>query len=269
MLRSLKDLEHYTVQASDGDIGKDVNFLLDDDRWTVRYLVVDTGSFLEGRHVLVSPISFRTVDEATQRFHVDLTRAKVKNSPSVEVDKPVSRQHERDYLRYYGYSSYWGYSGVWGLGAYPGLLMGAMPSRPPADAQPEPPGDAHLRSVNELHGYHIQGSDEAIGHVEDFVVDDETWTIRYLVVDTRNWWFGKKVLVAPHWASRISYADRKVQIDLSRETIKNSPEWDGNARIDRDYETRLHGYYGLPAYWASGDPTAASSAGRAGYVAQL
>jgi len=267
MLRSLKDLEHYTVQATDGDIGKVVNFFLDDDRWTVRYLVVDTGSFLEGRRVLVSPISFRTVDAGTHRFHVDLTMAKVKNSPSVDVDKPVSRQHELDYLRYYGYSSYWGYSGIWGLGAYPSLLMGGTPNHPPIETKEDAPGNVHLRSADELRGYHIQGSDAAIGHVEDFVVDDESWTVRYLVVDTRNWWFGKKVLIAPQWARRISYADRTVQIDLLRETIKNSPEWDANAAIDREYETRLHGYYGAPAYWAS-DPTPASSAVGAGYLAQ-
>jgi hypothetical protein len=144
MLRSLKALEGYTVHATDGDIGKVVNFLMDDERWSVRYLVVDTGSFLEGRRVLVSPISFREVDWAPHRFHLDLTMDKVKNSPSIDVDKPVSRQHERDYLRYYDYSSYWGYSGLWGMGAYPSLLMGGAPNHPPADVSDEPPGNVHL-----------------------------------------------------------------------------------------------------------------------------
>ena len=114
-------------------------------------------------------------------------------------------------------------------------------------------GDVHLRSAQEVRGYHIQGSDEAIGHVEDFIVDDETWEVRYLVIDTSNWWFGKKVLVAPHWASRISWEERKVYVDLSRQAIKNSPEWNATAAVNREYEARLYDYYGRPVYWDTDD----------------
>lgn len=250
MLRSLKDLERYTVGASDGDIGTVVNFLVDDDRWVVRYLVVETDGFFDGRRVLISPISFGKADWSTQRFHVALTREKVKNSPSVDVDKPVSRQHERDYYGYYGYPYYWGYPGVWGMAAYPGLLAdrgwnGTPTIQQTADAA----GDAHLRSASELRGYHIQGTDETIGHVEDFIVDDETWQVRYLVIDTSNWWFGKKVLVAPHWAKSISWADRMVHVDMSRDAIKNSPEWNPTAGVNRKYEVELYDYYGRPVYW--------------------
>lgn len=110
-------------------------------------------------------------------------------------------------------------------------------------------GDVHLRSDEEVRGYHVEGSDAAIGHIEDFIVDDETWEVRYLVVDTRNWWFGKKVLVMPQWASRISWTERKVYLDLSRQQIKDSPEWNAAAAIDRAYETRLHDYYRRPGYW--------------------
>ncbi len=254
MLRSLKDLERYTVSATDGDIGSVVNFLLDDKHWTVRYLVVDTGSFLEGRRVLISPISFRQVDWSTHRFHLALTKEKVKNSPSVDAEKPVSRQHEHEYYRYFGYTPYWGYSGIWGMGTFPGLLGAGRRTEPPAPPSEKVSGDVHLRSVAEIRGYHIQGSDDAIGHVADFVVDDETWEVRYLVVDTSNWWFGKKVLVAPHWASRVSYDESKVFVDLSRQKIKNSPEWDATVAINREYEARLYDYYGRPMYWAGGDP---------------
>ena len=113
-------------------------------------------------------------------------------------------------------------------------------------------GDAHLRSDEEVRGYHVQGSDEAIGHIEDFIVDDETWQVRYLVVNTRNWWFGKHVLVAPQWASRISWEENKVYIDLSRQTIKDSPEWNPSSAINREYDRRLHDHYGRSAYWLSG-----------------
>lgn len=255
MLRSLKDLERYTVNATDGDIGSVANFLLDDEHWAIRYLVADTDGFFDGRRVLISPISLRQADWSTRRLHVALTRDKVKKSPSIDVDKPVSRQHERDYYRYYGYPYYWGYSGLWGMGADPGLLAAGRWNDAPGERIDET-GDVHLRSASEVRSYHIQGSDEAIGHVEDFIVDDETWQVRYLVIDTSNWWFGKKVLVAPHWASRISWEERKVHVDLSRQAIKNSPEWNASAAVNREYEVRLYDYYGRPVYWGSGDQPA-------------
>jgi hypothetical protein len=251
MLRSLRDLERYTVSATDGDIGHVLDFLFDDDRWVVRYLVVDTGGgFLElnGRRVLISPISFRQAEWSTLRFHLALTLDKIKNSPDIDVHKPVSRQHERDYSRYYGYPYYWGYSGLWGMADYPGLLAA---ERGEQAGHSDESGDAHLRSAAVVRGYHIQGSDDPIGHVNDFIVDDETWEVRYLVIDTSNWWFGKKVLVAPRWASRISWEEEKVFVDMSRETIKSSPEWKPTAAINREYETRLYDYYGRPVYWDS------------------
>ncbi len=253
MLRSLKEVENYTVVATDGDIGKVVDFLLDDDRWTVRYLIVqpDGPLFMDGRRVLISPMSFREVAWSTQRFHLALTKDKVRNSPSVDVDKPVSRQHEREYNGYYGYPYYWGYEGIWGMGAYPGSFSAGRWNDAPV-AQADTSGDVHLRSAKELRGYHIQGNDDAVGHVEDFIVDDETWGIRYLAINTSNWWVGKKVLVAPHWAKGVSWEERKVFVDLSRHVIKSSPEWDASAAINREYEARLYDYYGRPVYWEDG-----------------
>jgi PRC-barrel domain len=255
MLRSLKDLERYTVNATDGEIGSVVTFLLDDQQWVVRYLVVEAVSFLDGRQVLVSPISFREAQWSTRRFHLALTMDRVRNSPSIDLDEPVSRQQEREYSRYYGYPYYWGYSGLWGMGASPGLLAADRWIEAPVDFVDKTSGDVHLRSAREVLGYHIQGSDAAIGHVEDFIVDDETWEVRYLVIDTSNWWFGKKVFVAPHWASRISWGERKVYMNMSREAIKRCPEWNATAAINREFEARLYDYYGRPVYWSgSGHP---------------
>jgi sporulation protein YlmC with PRC-barrel domain len=192
---------------------------------------------------------FRRAEWATESFHLALTKDKIRNSPGVDVDKPVSRQHEHDYYSYYGYPYYWGYSGLWGRGNYPGML--APLDKPPVERK-EAPGDAHLRSAKEVVGYDIQGSDGAIGSVVDFVVDDETWRIQYLVIDTNHWWFGKRVLIAPGWASRISWAERKVYVDLSRQAIKNSPAWHPDAAINREYEERLYDFYGRPVYWSEG-----------------
>jgi hypothetical protein len=251
MLRSLKDLERYKVSASDGDIGSVVNFLFDDERWAVRYLVVDSGGFFSGGRVLISPISFGAADWSTRRFHVSLTMDKVKNSPTIDADRPVSRQHEREYYGYYGYPYYWGYGGLWGMGPYPGLLATGRWDGPAAEHAND--GDVHLRSADEVRGYHIQGTDDAIGHVEDFIVDDETWAVRYLVVDTSNWWFGKKVLIAPAWASGVSWYKREVHVAMTRQAIKDSPEWNASSEIERDFETRLYDYHGRPVYWKTTD----------------
>jgi PRC-barrel domain len=253
MLRSLKDFERYTASATDGDVGAVVSFLLDDERWVVRYMVVETVGFLEVHHVLISPISFRRADGSNRRFHLALTKSKIENSPGVDTDKPVSRQHERDYYQYYGYPVYWGYAGAWGTGAYPALLADGARKEAPDDQGSD---DVHLRSAREIRGYHIEGSDGAIGHVEDLIVDDETWEIRYLVVATSNWWLGKNVLVAPHWASSVSWEERKVHLDLRRQAIKDSPEWNPDAAVNREYEARLYDYYGRPVYWATPTPPA-------------
>ena len=161
MLRSLKDLEQYALIATDGEIGSVANFLLDDQRWTVRYMVANTGGFFNQRPVLISPISLGHADWSTQRLHVALTREKIKDSPGLDTDKPVSRQHERDYYQYYGYPYYWGHTGIWGMGATPGVLAPGKWSDAPAE-RPEGTGDVHLRSASEVRGYHIQGTDDTI-----------------------------------------------------------------------------------------------------------
>lgn len=254
MLRSLKDLEHYSVRATDGEVGSVTDFLLDDERWVVRYLVVETGDILRHHSELISPISFRDADWVTRNFDVALTMDNVRNSPSVDTDKPVSRQHERDFFKYYGYPYYWGTSGIWGMGVYPGLLAGAA-SSPTLDQQSdEPAGDIHLRSAAEVRGYHIQGSDDPIGHIEDFIVDDETWGIQYLVVDTSNWWFGKKVLISPHWADQISWEERMVYVNMTRDAVEKSPEWNESDGINREFQESLDRHYGRSAYTGQREP---------------
>ena len=252
MLRSLTDFEKYSLSATDGEIGSVVDFLLDDERWIVRYMVVDTGGGflkLNGRRVLVSPISFGQPDGVTQRFHVALTVDKIKNSPDIDVDKPVSRQHEQDYSHYYGLPYYWGYTGIWGMGSYPGFLTPGGGLETTGKNSDHSAGDTHLRSAREVRRYHIQGTDRAIGHVEDFIVDDETWEVRYLVVETSDWWFGRKVLVAPQWASSVNWSERKVHLGMSRAEIKDAPEWIAGTPVNREYEERLYDYHGRPIYW--------------------
>jgi hypothetical protein len=252
MLRSLNLLEHFRVNALDGDIGRVVNFMIDDATWTVRYLVVNTGGVFAGRDVLISPISFGHVDFSASRFHLTISMDKVKNSPSVNLDLPVTRQHEREYYGYYGYPRYWGYGALWGMGGYPGAMASGMYAS--TEERPgEPASDPHLRSAKDVTGYHIEATDGSIGHVGDFVIDDETWEVRYMVIGTSNWWPGKRVLIAPAWASRISWLDRKVYVDMTRDAVKRSPEWTTTFPIQRDYEELLHRHYGRVPGWASRD----------------
>jgi hypothetical protein len=136
------------------------------------------------------------------------------------------------------------------MGRSPGLLAPYKIDAAPPPAPAAPAGDAHLRSIREVIGYDIQGTDGSIGRLADFIVDDETWEVRYLVLDTSHWWLKNVVLVAPHWATRVSWDERKVFLDLSRQAIKDSPKWDPSAAVNREYETRLYDFYGRPAYWS-------------------
>jgi hypothetical protein len=109
--------------------------------------------------------------------------------------------------------------------------------------------DRHLRSTDEVTGYHFVALDGEIGHVDDFIIDDETWAIRYLVVATKNWWPGKRVLISPKWIENVSWEEREVAIGLSRENIKAAPEYTDESLLTRDYETGLYGHYNREGYW--------------------
>ena len=209
-------------------------------------MVADTGKWLPGRKVLISPMMLGEPDWATRRFQVELTRQQVENSPPLEIDTPVSRQYEILYSRFFGTASYWGGANLWGSHPSPSLLR-AEQDKLATDF--EGPEENNLRSIKEVTGYHIQASDGEIGHVEDFIVDDEVWSLRYIVVDTRNWLPGRKVLVSPQWAETVDWAEEKLWVDLSTDSIKDSPEYDPLAPVNREYERKLYDYYGRPVYW--------------------
>jgi hypothetical protein len=248
MLRSIKELRGYAIRALDGEIGKVHELYFDDLAWLVRYLVVDTGTWLSGRKVLLSPGVVGQPDWETQMLPVELTKQQVESSPEIGTNEPVSRQMEMDLHTYYGWTPYWrGGLPELGLGAAAAAQMIAEAAQGEPEKQQQE--DPHLRSTREVIGYHIQARDGEIGHIDDFVVDVGTWYVRYLVIDTRNWLPGKKVLVAPAWVEEVNWASRSVSMDLNRETIKNSPEFDPSMPVNREYEVRLYDYYGRPKYW--------------------
>jgi sporulation protein YlmC with PRC-barrel domain len=254
MMRSLADFERYTVSATDGDVGSVADFLFEDERWVIRYLVVKTGALAHRTRVLISPLFFGKADWQSYRFHLSLPMAKVESSPNIDTDKPVSRQQEIEYYNYFGYPYYGKSRKLWGTRDYPGAMAAGVATDTLAEHADKATGDVHLRSAGEVRGYHVQGTDGVVGHIEDFIVDDHTWEVRYLVINTRDWWPGKKVLVAPRWVSSVSWEEKKVHVDLSRQAIKGSPEWVVDAAVNREYETRLYDYYGRPVYWLGGEP---------------
>ena len=245
MLIKTKTLQDYRLESFNGEIGRVKEFYFDDRHWTVRYLVADTGNWLSGRQVLISPYALVAVNKEEQHIEINLTKKQIEDSPSLNSDKPVSRQFEVSYYGYYGMPMYWGGPYMWG--AYPAIVRDREKWREYTPG--EKAWDPHLRSTNDVSGYNIQAADGEIGHVEDFIIDDETWAIRYLIIDTRNWWPGKKVLVSPQWIERVSWSESKVFINLPRETIRQSPEYTEEALLTRDYESGLHRHYDRQGYW--------------------
>ena len=240
-----KALKGYALRSIDGDIGSASEFFFDDRHWTIRYLVANTASWLTGRKVLISPYSLDGVNTAEQKVFVLLNRKQIEESPSIDKDEPVSRQYETAYNGYYDLPNYWGGPYMWGSYAHLELDRSRR-HRPASEAIV---WDHHLRSTDEVTGYHLVALDGEIGHVDDFLIEDETWAIRYIVVATKNWWPGKKVLISPKWIEAVSWEQREVKIGLSRETIKAAPEYTDDSPLTRDYESSLYGHYNREGYW--------------------
>jgi uncharacterized protein YrrD len=243
VLQTTNNIRKYRLHATDGLIGTVKDFYFDDEKWTIRYVVVHTGSWLMGRDVLISPIAINGFDDVQKIINVDLTKEKIENSPSIDTAEPISRQHEREYFQYYGWPYYWGGPSAWGWNGEPAPLAFTEPPPPREPPESEEGLDVRLRSVEEILGYHIAAQDQEIGHVEDFILDEATWTMTDLLVDTRNWWPGKKVLI-PHTAIQVvSWIDRAITVNLTREQIQQAPEYDHNIGVTSEYHQRVKEYY--------------------------
>lgn len=253
MLRNASSITGYAIMASDGHLGTVSDFLFDDQSWLVRWLVVETGSWLSGRKVLLPAFALGHLDSERREFSVRLTMQQVKDSPNIDTERPVSRQMETGIYDYYGWSPYWSpglLMGGYGYGyGYGGGAMTPLPSlgssRREEDilAAQRSDDDLHLRSTQAVTGYHIHAKDGEIGHVDDFLFEEADWSIHYLVVDTRNWWAGKRILVSPRSVLDIDWTDNLVNLNVDRQNVKDAPEYDASVAVDRAYEKRFHTYY--------------------------
>lgn len=248
MFRVASEINGYAIAANDGPIGHVCDVLFDDETWMVRWVVVETGTWLSDRKVLLPPFTLGHLDAKRREFSVRLNRAQVKDSPDIDTDKSVSRQMEANVYDYYGWTPYWGTGFYMEGGGYIGGAMGAPyieTGRPDktVGAAKRDGEDAHLRSIHAVTGYHIHASDGDIGHVQDFLMEVADWSIRYLVVDTTNWWAGKKVLISPHSVRQIEWSDRLVHINVDREKVKSSPGYEAPASVDQRYTRNFNNYY--------------------------
>jgi uncharacterized protein YrrD len=249
-MRNLKDLEGYTVQASDGEVGSVHDFYFDDDQWTVRYLIVLTSEEFGKGKVLLSPLVVDKIYDDEKSVKLTVSKEDVKNSPDIDAAKPISRKLEIEIHDYYQWPYYWQSGGVSGIG--PGVVS-AYPAAADRDQGSSADRLNHptLRSISEVLGYNIQARDGEIGFLEDFVVEDEAWRMLYLIVNTGSWLSDRKVLVSPQWIDRISWPNSTVEVDLNKETVRHSPELNPSAPINREYETKLYDHYGRNKYWES------------------
>jgi hypothetical protein len=248
MLRSLAEPEGYRLEATDGEIGRCHDFLFDDRDWAVRYMVADTGRWLPGRRVLVLTGFLGQPDWDSRHFPVNLTRRQIEEAPPLDADAPVSRRYEQTYHDFFATPYYWMGNGLWGNYPDPaaGLAVTPRPSGEAPEAPEEDPEATRLRSVREVTGYRVSGRDGEPGRVADFIVDDRTWALRFLVVDTSRLPFSRRVLLAVEWIDEVDWVDQKVHVDLPAERIEEAPEFDPREPLNEARETVYYDYYGRP-----------------------
>jgi uncharacterized protein YrrD len=242
MLHSIQKLEGIRIIAAHEHVGTVEEVYFDDEQWVVRYLVIDTGGWMGRRRALISPYAVQSIDWQRSTILVKLTHAQVESSPGIDTAKPVSRQQEAAYHHYYGYPPYWQSTMPWTWVAMPVTAPPDLQireeeeeARRQADARLAS-NDHHLRSSRVVLGYRIEASDDWVGHVADFLFDEKTWAMRYLMVDTRHWLHGKRVLISPQWTRAINWSERSLTAALKRREIEQSPEYDPEHATSREYD---------------------------------
>lgn len=224
MNRSVKHLHTYTLVARDGELGSIREMYFDDKNWTIRYLISDLERFPEKDKAAISPVSVEDIDWKNGTIRVDLPKNVVADSPEVDVEKPFNRSKERQLNSYYHFPTYWSGIGLWGNHVYPGLLAEESPTEEEERSGGDQENRVYVHRAKEACGYTIEATDGEIGHVEDLVIEEKTWEIQFLVIDTRNWLPGKKVIVDTHWLDEVNWQDGTVKVSLPRNAIRGATE---------------------------------------------
>lgn len=237
MLKSIKLLYGKKLRASDGEIGQVKDFYFDDQNWAVRYVVADTGTWLFGQLVLLAPHAFVSLHQSGNDLSVNLTRQQIENSPSIESHKPLSRQYEEDYYKYYGWPYYWQGNGLWGMGGFPGLQLATIPipcEPPPAISTKTKRQDAHLRCTQAVEGYNIKASDGTVGRISDFIIDSKSWAIRTIAIKIGHLLSAREVEIPVSKVDRISYDESMVYVSMTIKAVEESPEHHQISKVAAD-----------------------------------
>ena len=221
MIQNIHDLYDYKLVATDGEIGKIKDFYFDDHDWAIRYLVVDTGGWMGGRQVLLTPHSFGHFNHVSKVLPVHLTKEQIEKCPPIDDHQPVSRKYEMAYFQYYGWPYYWDGASLWGAGAYP-MMTELPPWAATKKSRRHHSKDQQLRSMRAVTGYAIRTVDGDIGKVSGFLADDTHWVIAELIVETGHWYAGKKIRLLPEHIERINYVGSTVQVNLTKEDLLNT-----------------------------------------------
>jgi hypothetical protein len=245
-LWALNQLKEYSVHATDGKIGHVSEFYFEDEKWKIRYLVADTGQWLPGRKVLLSPVALKEPDWDNREFPVSITKQQIKTSPDINTDIPVARQHELELHRHYGWEFYLGGEAMIGNPEMVPFIESLSEKLANINGKEF---DAHLRSTRIITGFQLQATDGTCGRITDFIAETGMWKIRYLVIDLHGLISGKKVFIAPELITKISVEDKKVYVDAERGKIKNSPAFSERACITKVYEEKIYDHYSMPYYW--------------------
>ncbi len=244
MKRSLKELIGYSIQASDGEKGKVYDILFDDEAWIIRYLEADLGTLFSQKRVLVPRFYLGEPNWEEKHFPIELTKEKIENSPDMESDLPFSRQYEKELMEHYDLKPYWPIKIVPYMGKE-NMFNPDMQFKTPKKVIREEEIETHLRSFIEIQGYTVHANDDQFGHIEDLIIDDDDWQILYVVMDTKNllsW--SKKVMLPIEVVDKISFLNQEANVSLSKETIKNAPEYDPDIPVNVEYEKVLYDFYG-------------------------
>lgn len=250
MILSIKDLFDYKLMTADGEAGEIKDALYDERDWVLRYVVVETGGWLSGRELLIPPSVLGAPDSARREFPVSMTRDQLSNSPPREAGEDITRRHEEDLYRYYGWEPYWVPEGA--MGPLPGTVMVESPEEA-AETQTavleERHAEPRLRSIKDTLGFKVHGVDEDLGKVDNFLMDDETWDVRYVVLNTGGLFKSRRVPISVRWINNLDWENHALHLDLGKKDVHDSPDWDESLPLPRQYEVDLHSHYGRPGYW--------------------
>lgn len=231
-------LKKYSIYATDGEMGKVHDLYFDDERWGLRYAVVDSRKWLPGRRVLLSPATFDSINDEEGFVKANEDKETIRNSPKVPEGQPITKEVEKSLTGYYGWSRYWTDS-----------LVGGIQPRPYNDLRNEALAkdqmqqelnlnndkDHDLRSAGETMDYKVHADNGKLGHAADLVFDDHYWKMRYLVVQGEGLPNEDQYyLIDLQDVESVDWFDGDIYVKGSLESIKNKKSYPAKGEILAD-----------------------------------